>query len=124
MNRSSGGKSRMCRLTLTAIALVVSVSASTFALRASAEEQSPQPAASAFERLKAMEGEWIDVTGAFGAKGAVVASYKVTGAGNTIIETFPINTPYEMTTVYHRDGSHVVLTHFCSGGTQPRMRAT
>jgi hypothetical protein len=92
-------------------------------MTASLSAQSPQPAASAFERLKAMEGEWIDVTGAFGKKDAVVATYKVTGAGNTVIETFPINTPYEMTTVYVRDGSDVVLTHYCSGGTQPRMRA-
>ena len=104
----------MIRSTVTAVAVLLSVS--VFA-------QSPQPAASAFERLKAMEGEWVDVTGAFGARGAVVATSKVTGAGNTIIETFPVNTPHEMTTVYHRDGSHVVLTHYCSGGTQPRMRA-
>ena len=85
--------------------------------------QAPQPAASAFDRLKAMQGEWIDVTGSFGKKGEVVAVYKVTGNGNTVIETFPIGTPMEMTTVYHRDGSHLVLTHYCSGGTQPRMRA-
>lgn len=85
--------------------------------------QGPQPAASAFERLKALEGEWVDVTGAFGKKGAVVATYKITGGGNTVIETFPVNTPMEMTTVYHRDGTHLVLTHYCSGGTQPRMRA-
>ena len=85
--------------------------------------QGPQPAASAFDRLKAMEGEWIDVTGAFGKKGAVVATYRVTGAGNTVIESFPVGTPHEMTTVYHRDGTSVVLTHYCSGGTQPRMRA-
>jgi hypothetical protein len=82
-----------------------------------------QPAASAFDRLKAMEGEWIDVTGAFGKAGAIVATYKVTGSGNTVIESFPVGTPYEMTTVYHRDGGSVLLTHYCSGGTQPRMRA-
>ena len=85
--------------------------------------QGPQPAASAFERLKALEGEWIDVTGAFGEKGAVVATYRVTGGGHTVIESFPVKTPHEMTTVYHRDGSDIVLTHYCSGGTQPRMRA-
>ena len=83
----------------------------------------PQAAASAFDRLKAMEGEWIDLNGAFGKKGAVVATYRVTGAGNTVIETFPVGTPHEMTTVYHRDGSAILLTHFCAGGTQPRMRA-
>jgi hypothetical protein len=82
-----------------------------------------QPASSAFDRLKAMDGEWIDVTGAFGKAGAIVATYKVTGAGNTVIESFPVGTPYEMTTVYHRDGSSLLLTHYCSGGTQPRMRA-
>ena len=105
----------MFRLTATAFAI--------FTLSTPIVAQAPQPAASAFERLKAMEGEWIDVTGAFGQKGAVVAVYKVTGAGNTVIESFPVGTPHEMTTVYHRDGSHVVLTHYCSGGTQPRMRA-
>ena len=115
----------MFRVTLSAIALLVSAAVlpPTLALRA-AGTQTPQPAASAFERLKAMEGEWVDVSGAFGQKGAVVAVYRVTGAGNTIIESFPVGTPHEMTTVYHRDGSHVVLTHYCSGGTQPRMRAT
>ncbi|HWI17403.1 MAG TPA: hypothetical protein VNT81_06635 [Vicinamibacterales bacterium] len=85
--------------------------------------QSPQPAATAFERLKAMAGEWTDETGAFGTKGAVVATYRVTGAGNTVIESFPVGTPHEMTTVYHRDGSAIVLTHYCAGGTQPRLRA-
>jgi hypothetical protein len=85
--------------------------------------QAPQPAATAFDRLKAMEGEWIDVTGAFGKKGAVVATYKVTGSGNTVIESFPVGTPHEMTTVYHRDGTTLLLTHYCAGGTQPRMRA-
>ena len=107
----------MLRLT---IAVIVALSSASFV---SLSAQGPQPAASAFERLKAMEGEWIDITGAFGTKGAVVATYKVTGAGNTVIESFPVGTPYEMTTVYHRDGTSVVLTHYCSGGTQPRMRA-
>jgi hypothetical protein len=85
--------------------------------------QAPAPASSAFDRLKAMEGEWIDVTGAFGKAGAVVATYKVTGSGNTVIESFPVGTPHEMTTVYHRDGTSLLLTHYCAGGTQPRMRA-
>lgn len=90
---------------------------------ASAQAPQPKPAVTAFDRLKAMEGEWVDVTGAFGKAGAVVATYKVTGAGNTVIESFPVGTPQEMTTVYHRDGSSIVLTHYCAGNTQPRMRA-
>ena len=104
----------MCRVVLVVFAMLVSTAV---------QAQSPEPAASAFERLKAMDGEWIDVTGVFGKKGAVVATYKVTGAGNTVIESFPVGTPYEMTTVYHRDGSHIVLTHYCTSNTQPKMRA-
>ena len=95
----------------------------TLTVSATLVAQAPQPAATAFERLKAMEGDWIDANGAFGKKGSLVATYKVANAGNTVIETFPIGTPYEMMTVYHKDGTSLVLTHYCSGGTQPRMRA-
>jgi hypothetical protein len=86
--------------------------------------QSPsQPAATAFERLKALEGEWVDAEGIFGKKGAVAVTYKVTGGGTSVVETFPVGTPGEMVTVYHKDGDALVLTHYCSNGTQPRMRA-
>ncbi len=104
----------MIRLTLAALVLLAATPLSA---------QAPQPAASAFERLKAMEGEWIDADGAFGKKGAVVARYTITGAGSTVVEAFPIGTPHEMTTMYHRDGSTIVLTHYCAGN-QPRMRAS
>ena len=113
----------MFRTAFVALAILGSTAGGGSVAALANGEQAPEPAAPAFERLKAMEGEWIDLTGVFGKKGAVVATYKVTGAGNTVIESFPVGTPHEMTTVYHRDGSHIVLTHYCSGGTQPRMRA-
>jgi hypothetical protein len=91
--------------------------------RPGAEASGATPAAPAFERFKAMEGEWTDVTGVFGKKGAVVATYKVTGAGNTVVESFPVGTPHEMTTVYHRDGFALALTHYCAGGNQPHLVA-
>lgn len=81
------------------------------------------PAATAFERLKALEGEWIDPDGIFGEKGAVAVTYRITGGGTTVVETFPVGTPAEMVTVYHKDGDDLVLTHYCSAGNQPRMRA-
>jgi len=89
----------------------------------SAFAQNP-PATDAFERLKRLEGEWIDVDGILGPKGAVAVTYRVTGGGTTVVETFPVGTPEEMVTVYYRDGSELVLTHYCSEGNQPRMRAT
>jgi hypothetical protein len=83
--------------------------------------QAKSPALQAFEKLKALEGEWIDVDGAFGQKGKVAVTYKVTGGGHTVVETFPAGTPQEMVTVYYLEGGKVVLTHYCSGNNQPRM---
>jgi hypothetical protein len=89
-----------------------------------AQNSSPAPPTTqGLERLKALEGEWIDVDGVFGVKGAVAVTYRVTSGGKTVVETFPIDTPGEMVTVYHLDGDDLVLTHYCSGGTQPRMRS-
>ena len=85
--------------------------------------QTQSPGVQGFERLKLLAGEWIDADGTFGTKGAVAATYKVSGGGHTVIETFPLNKPEEMVTVYHLDGRDVVLTHYCAGGTQPRMRS-
>lgn len=92
-------------------------------LAGAAVAQTKSPAVLAFERLKALEGEWIDVDGAFGAKGAVAVTYKVTGGGHSVVETFPVNTPHEMVTVYHLAGDQVGLTHYCSSNTQPQMRS-
>jgi len=110
----------MRRVSLLLAALAFAVP--TFSLGDTAHAQDT-PAATAFERLKALEGEWIDVEGIFGTKGAVAVTYRVTGGGTAVVESFPVGTPGEMVTVYHRDGNDLVLTHYCSAGNQPRMRA-
>ena len=91
------------------------------ALAAAAAAQTTSPAEAGFERLKSLHGDWIDVDGVFGEKGKVAVTYRVSGGGNTVIESFPVGTPFEMVTVYHKDGAGLALTHFCAGGTQPRM---
>jgi hypothetical protein len=101
--------------TVLAIALVCLSAASA------AIAQAKSAAALGLERLKALQGEWIDVDGAFGQKGRVAVTYRVTGAGHSIVETFPAGTANEMVTVYHLDGNDLVLTHYCSSNTQPRM---
>lgn len=81
-------------------------------------------AASSFDRLKALAGDWIDIDGTTGVKDQVAATYRLTGAGSAVVETLFPGTPHEMTTVYHKDGRDIVLTHYCAAGNQPRMRAT
>lgn len=90
---------------------------------AHAGAQQSRPAASAFDQFKSLVGEWMDADGAAGPKGKVLATYHLTGGGSAVVETLFPGAPHEMTTIFHRDGNDMVLTHYCSGGNQPRMRA-
>ena len=86
----------------------------------------PAPAgsgASALEKLKALAGDWEEVEPKAGPKGAVASSYRVTGAGSAVVSTLAPGTPHEMVSVYHRDGSDLVMTHYCAAQNQPRVRA-
>jgi hypothetical protein len=82
------------------------------------------PASAPLERFKALAGEWIAAEdGDMVKKGDLVARYAVTASGTAVVETVFPGTKHEMTTVYHADGPDLVLTHYCMGGNQPRMRA-
>lgn len=86
-----------------------------------------QAAHPAFERLKALEGTWTG-TAAFGnpppeAGQPATVVWKVTAAGSAVTETLDPGGDHEMVTVYHLDGPDLVLTHYCAGGNQPRMKA-
>lgn len=86
----------------------------------------PAPAgsgASALEKLKALAGDWEEIEPKAGPKGAVAESYRVTGAGSAVVSTLASGTPYEMVSVYHRDGNDLVMTHYCAAQNQPRLRA-
>jgi hypothetical protein len=89
--------------------------------RAWAGENPPEVAG--FERLKALAGEWVATEdGPMTRKGELAARYAVSAGGSAVVETVFPGSPHEMVTVYHLDGSDVVLTHYCMGN-QPRMRA-
>jgi hypothetical protein len=74
----------------------------------------------ALERLKQLAGEWRGTVAEDGSPMGVV--YEVTSGGTAVMERLFPGTPHEMMTLYHLDGSDLVLTHYCSGGNQPRMR--
>jgi hypothetical protein len=82
------------------------------------------PASAAFERFKALAGDWVAAEdGEMAKKGDLVARYAVTAGGSAVVETVLPGAPHEMVTVYHADGPDLVLTHYCVEGNQPRMRA-
>lgn len=81
-------------------------------------------AASGLDRFKGLAGEWVAAEdNEMAKKGELVARYAVTAGGSAVVETVFPGSTHEMTTVYHAEGSDVVLTHYCVEGNQPRMRA-
>jgi len=78
-------------------------------------------ATEAFGRVAALQGDWVAADAGAGAP--VVATYRVTGAGSAVIETLFPGAQEEMVSVYVRDGGDLLLTHDCSAGNQPRLRA-
>lgn len=100
-----------CRSMLLALAAVT-------LLTALAQAQSK--AAPAFDKLKSLAGDW---QGKASDGSARVATYRLASGGSAVIETLTPEGEPEMITVYHRDGDRLAMTHYCSAGNQPRMRA-
>ena len=107
------------------VPLAILVLAAGSALAAPASPSAGRtPGSEAFERFKALAGEWVAAEdGDMSKKGDLVARYAVTAAGSAVVETVFPGTEHEMVTVYHADGKDLVLTHYCMDGNQPRMRA-
>lgn len=105
----------------TALGIVLLFAGSLFA---AAAPPADVPISPALELFRGLAGEWVAAEdGEMFKKGDVVARYAVTAAGSAVVETVFPGTPHEMVTVYHADGSDLVLTHYCMEGNQPRMRA-
>jgi hypothetical protein len=82
--------------------------------------KAPHPA---FEKMKKLAGTWVKADKDGKPTDEVVSVIKVTAGGSAIHETLFPGQPMEMVSVYHLDGSDLVMTHFCMLGNQPRMKA-
>jgi len=73
----------------------------------------------AFDKIKSLSGEWVgkDPDGL-----PATITYHVTSGDTAILETLKPGKHPEMLSVYHLDGDHIMLTHYCSRNNQPRMR--
>lgn len=78
---------------------------------------------SAFDRIKALAGEWVRVGADGEPTDEIISQIRVTAGGSAVIETLFPGTDKEMITLYHLDGGDLVLTHYCVLGNQPRMKA-
>jgi hypothetical protein len=73
-----------------------------------------------FEKMKSLVGEWqgkaLDGTGA-------KVSYLLVSDNSALMERLAMGGESEMVTMYHPDGDHLMMTHYCSAHNQPRMRS-
>jgi hypothetical protein len=105
---------RMMAAGLTLIALCVG---------ARAETPAAKTANPAFEKLKSLAGTWVEADKDGKPTDKVVSVIKVTAAGSAVHETTFPGEAMEMVSVYHMDGSDLIMTHYCALGNQPRMKA-
>ena len=74
---------------------------------------------SAFEFLKTLAGDWQRGDDDSQASSS---TFRVSGAGSTVVEIIFPGQPSEMVTVYHRDGDDLLLTHYCALWNAPVMK--
>ena len=77
------------------------------------------PANPAWEKVKSLVGEWQGTS----EGNPYRVSYKSVSNGTAIMETIEGPEAAQMVTLYHPDGTSLLMTHYCSMGNQPRMRS-
>jgi len=81
----------------------------------------PDKGSANMDKMKALVGVWEgkDEQGKL-----IKVTYKLVSGGSTLMETIDHDMHKDgMVTVYHLDGDAMMMTHYCSMGNQPRMRA-
>ena len=114
---------KMKVLALVAGALALSGCASSSSTPASPRAVAPASAAeqaALLDQVKKLQGTWKAET----PYGDGTITYAVSSGGSSVREVMFPGEQHEMTNMYHMDGSTLLMTHYCGGGNQPRMRAT
>lgn len=73
-----------------------------------------------FEKMKSLVGEW---QGKSLDGNTSKVSYALVSDDSALMERLAMGGESEMVTMYHPDGDHLMMTHYCSAHNQPRMRA-
>jgi len=72
----------------------------------------------AFKQLTSLAGDWA---GTFPDGRSHTVSYRLTAGGSVLVETWTLGPNRESMTLYSTDGSHLIATHYCLQGNQPRL---
>jgi hypothetical protein len=110
---------RQVLIIATMIQLVLCWSGSGFELQA---EQNVLDTDAILERLKQLEGTWIGEGGSLGGdSSSVVHEFRVVAGESVVMEIMDPDGEREIN-MYHVDGNDFVMTHYCGGGSQPRLK--
>jgi hypothetical protein len=75
-----------------------------------------------FDKLKALVGSWEGVViNDAGHKDRQEASFQLFADESALMSRLSGGMPHDMVTIFHMDGSDVMLTHYCAMHNQPRM---
>ena len=97
---------------------IVLILLATFALMSS--QLRAADAAGQFEKMKSLVGEW---QGQKADGKPVTITYELVSNGSALMERLVPEGEANMITMYHLDGAHLLMTHYCSAMNQPRMRS-
>lgn len=84
-----------------------------------AAEGGTGPALQGMDRLKSLAGKW-EGKAPGPEEMPITVTFTTTADGSAVMEQLSVG---QMITMYHQDGDHLMLTHYCAGNNQPRMRA-
>ena len=104
---------RLIRLCPLLVLLLLLNSATAFA---------QSSAAQSFHRLKTLVGSW---SGERSDGTPVQVTFRSTGAGSALVSELIAGhgNSEDMISVFHLDGETLLVTHYCTAGNQPRMKA-
>ena len=105
---------RLCVIALVSSVFVVSISFSGSATKGTINTVPD------FERMKSLVGEW---QGKSLDGNTAKISYTLVSDNSALMEKLAVAGESEMVTMYHPDGDHLMMTHYCSAHNQPRMRS-
>ncbi len=109
---------------IAAVCLLAAPCFSPVQSSAQTEKTTPKEATSAqqcFAKLKKLAGDW---THKEGKNEKVMIRYRVISGGSAVEEELMPGSPDAMTSIYHLDNGSLVMTHYCSLGNQPHLKAT
>ena len=76
-----------------------------------------------FTKLTTLAGQWETAEVKVGEEEEKKYHvFQISAAGTVVMETMFPGTDHEMINMYHVDGDDLMLTHYCAGGNQPRMK--